>query len=171
MLLVRRARGKRVPTLKIGFLALAQAHQHLHWLPAALELAGRPGVQVDVLCPSRAGLRFIASFDPEKKLRLVWIPAHWRDGLFELPPRKLVQKAFRWLFRRYPILVTTETTSARLREDPNFHSALIRIRHGAGDTATRVDDRRLEQFDLSLVGGAKDKRRLVAAGLATEENC
>ena len=94
--------------IKIGFLALAQAHQHLHWLPSALELARRPGVRVDVLCPSRAGLDFIRTFDPEKRLRLIWIPAQWRDGLFDLPPRKRVQMLYRWLFRRYPVLITTE---------------------------------------------------------------
>ena len=157
--------------MKIGFLALAQAHQHLHWLPAALELARRPGVRVHVLCPSRAGLKFIRGFDPERRLRLIWTPAQVRDGLFDLPPRKRVQRFYRWLFRRYPVLVTTESTSVRLRDDPKFQSALIRIRHGVGDAATRVDDTRLDRFDLSLVGGEKDKRRLIAAGLATDENC
>lgn len=155
----------------IGFLALAQAHQHLHWLPVALELSRRPGVAVDVLCPSRAGIEFIRGFDPENRLRLVWIPAQWRDGLFDLPTRKRVHILYRWLFRRYPVLVTTESTSARLRNDRKFQSLLIRIRHGAGDTATRVDDTRLDRFDFSLVGGEKDKRRLMAAGLATEDNC
>ena len=157
--------------IKIGFLALAQAHQHLHWLPAALELARRPGVSVDVLCPSRAGLDFIRSFDVDKRLRLIWIPAQWQDGLFVVPARRRVHILYRWLFRRYPVLVTTESTSTRLRQDPRFRSALIRIRHGAGDAATRVDDSRLGQFDLSLVGGAKDKRRLIAAGLVTPDNC
>ena len=157
--------------MKIGFLALAQAHQHLHWIPAALELASRPGIEVHVLCPSRAGLKFIRSFDPERRLRLIWTPVAWHDGLFDLPPRKWVQFAYGWLFRRYPLLVTTETTSVRLRDNPKFRSKLIRIRHGAGDAATRVDDSRLGQFDLSLVGGEKDKRRLIAAGLATKENC
>ena len=157
--------------VKVGFLALAQAHQHLHWLPAALELARRPGVKVDVLCPSRAGLGFIRSFDPKRSLRLIWTPASWRDGLFELPPRKRVHKRYGWLFRRYPILVTTESTSVRLRRDPRFKSKLIRIRHGVGDAATRIDDQRIRHFDLSLVGGEKDKSRLIASGLATEENC
>jgi hypothetical protein len=157
--------------VKIGFLALAQAHQHLHWLPCALELARRPGVRVDVLCPSRAGIKFIRGFDPERLLRIIWTPADWRDGLFELPPRKRVQRLYGWLFRRYPVLVTTESTSVRLREDPKFRSKLIRIRHGVGDAATRVDDRRVAEFDLSLVGGEKDKQRLIAAGLATEDNC
>jgi hypothetical protein len=157
--------------IKIGFLALAQAHQHLHWLPCALELARRPGVRVDVLCPSLAGIRFIRGFDPERRLRIIWTPAAWRDSLFDLPPRKRVMRRYGWLFRRYKVLVTTESTSVRLREDPKFHSKLIRIRHGVGDAATRLDDRRVAEFDLSLVGGEKDKQRLIAAGLATEENC
>jgi hypothetical protein len=156
--------------VKIGFLALAQAHQHLHWLPAALELACR-SVKVDVLCPSWAGLKFIRSFDPEHQLNLIWTPARWRDGLFDVPPRRRVQRLYGWLFRRYPILVTTESTSISLRKDPKFKSKLIRIRHGAGDAATRLDDERVRGFDLSLVGGEKDKRRLIEAGLATDENC
>ncbi len=154
--------------MRIGFLALAQSHQHLHWIPAALELARRPGVAVDVLCPSRAGIRFIRSYDPERSLNVVWIPAGLSDGLFALPSRKLVQILYRRLYRRYPILVTTESTSTRLRDDPRFRGALVRIRHGVGDAATRIDDRRLERFELSLVGGEKDRRRLIAAGLGNE---
>lgn len=156
--------------MRIGFLALSQAHQHLHWIPAALELAGRPGVRVDVLCPSRAAIRFIRSYDPDRRLRMIWTPASFTDGLFVLPPRKRVQKYYGWLFRRYPVLVTTESTSVRLRDDPKLRSALVRIRHGVGDAATRLDDERVKQFDLSLVGGEKDKRRLTAAGLGREEN-
>lgn len=156
--------------MRIGFLALSQAHQHLHWIPVALELARQPGVRVDVLCPSRAGLRLIRRFDPDRRLRLIFLPAGFADGLFVLPPRKRVHRLYGWLFRRYPLLVTTESTSARLRDDPRFRSALVRIRHGAGDTATRLDDERVKRFDLSLVGGGKDKRRLIAAGLGNEEN-
>ena len=69
------------------------------------------------------------------------------------------------------MLVTAESTSVRLRDDPRFNSKLIRIRHGVGDAATRLDDERIRAFDLSLVGGEKDKKRLIASGLATEENC
>lgn len=154
--------------MRIGFLALAQAHQHLHWIPAALELARRPGIRVDVLCPSRSGIRLIRRFDPDGRLHILWTPASFADGLFVLPPRKRVQALWSWLYRRYPILVTTESTSARLRDDPRFRSALVRIRHGVGDTATRLDDERLKRFDLSLVGGEKDRRRLIAAGLGSE---
>lgn len=154
--------------MRIGFLALAQAHQHLHWIPAALELARRPGIQVDVLCPSLAGIRFIRRYDTERRLRILWTPASFTDGLFFLPPRRTVLFVYRWLIRRYPIIVVTESTSTRLHRDPRFHAALVRIRHGAGDLATRLDDERIRQFDLSLVGGMKDRRRLIAAGLGNE---
>ncbi len=151
--------------MRIGFLALSQAHQHLHWIPAALALARQPGLRVDVLCPSLAARRFIRRYDPERRLRILWLPASLRDGLFTLPPRKRVQVLYGWLFRRYPLLVTTESTSIRLRDDPRFRALLVRIRHGVGDAATRLDDERVKQFDLSLVGGEKDRRRMLAAGL------
>jgi len=35
--------------LRIAFLAMSQAHQFLHWRPAALRLACEPGVEVTVL--------------------------------------------------------------------------------------------------------------------------
>lgn len=156
--------------MRIGFLALSQAHQHLHWIPVALELARQPDLRVDVLCPSRAGIRFIRHYDPERRLRTIWTPAGLADGLFDLPPRKRVQQLYGWLFRRYRLLVTTESTSTRLREELGYRGAMVRIRHGVGDMATRVDDERIKSFDLSLVGGEKDKRRLIAAGLGTEAN-
>ena len=155
--------------IKIGFLALAQAHQYFHWLPAALELARRPGVWVDVICPSRAGIRFIRQFDLDRLLNMVWTPASLRDGLFDVPRGRVI-RAYRYVFRRYPVLVTTETTSTRIKDDSRFHGALVRIRHGAGDAATRTDDDRIRLFDLTLANGEKDKRRLIEAGQGTDEN-
>ena len=76
--------------IRIGFLALAQAHQHLHWIPAALALARTPGVEVDVLASSRANLTFVRGYDPDGLLRLRWMPSPSlrRDGKFS-PPKRL----------------------------------------------------------------------------------
>lgn len=156
--------------IDIAFLALAQAHQHLHWLPAALRLAREPGVRVYVLCPSWAGLKFIRGYDPQRTLRLRWMPASRTDGLFALPPRKRILKRYGWLIRRYPYVVTTESTSTALRRDPRFTSKMIRIRHGAGDRDS-VFDPRIDLFDLTLVAGAKDKQKLLDVGHATDANC
>ena len=51
---------------EIAFLAISQAHQFLHWLPAALRLAREPDVRVTVLVSSQAGLDFIRGYDPDR---------------------------------------------------------------------------------------------------------
>jgi hypothetical protein len=165
--------------IRIAFLALAQAHQHLHWIPAALRLAREPGVRVHVLCPSRAGLRFIRGYDAERRLRYHWL---WttprnkkgkllrqRDGLFTLPRRSDVLDKWGRLIGRFPFVVTTESTSIRLKDDPRFRSKMIRIRHGAGD-GERIFDPRICSFDLTLMPGEKDKRRLIEVGHVTDSN-
>ena len=77
-----------MPT-RLAFLAITQAHQFLHWLPAALRLAREPGLEVTVLGTSEGGLDFIRSHDPEGTLKLRKLPAPSlrRDGLFTPPPR------------------------------------------------------------------------------------
>ena len=98
----------------IAFLAVAQAHQHLHWLPAALRLAREPGVRVTVLSPSRAALNFIRGHDPDRILRLRWLPTPSlrRDGLFTPPKRRLTLLLHHRTIGRFGTIVTTETTSS-----------------------------------------------------------
>lgn len=157
----------------IAFLAIAQAHQHLHFLPAALRLAREPGVRVYVLSPSRAGLAFIRSYDPDRTLRLRWLPMRTnkrRDGLFTPPKRRKTLRMYRRYVGWFPTIVTTETSSGILKTFPEFRSRLIEIKHGAGDRAAGYIDEHLA-YDLILVAGEKDKRRMIEHGLATEESC
>lgn len=157
---------------RVAFLAIAQAHQFLHWLPAALRLSREPGVEVTVLGGSPAGLDFIRSFDPGGRLQLkqLMAPSLSRDGLFTPPSRGLALLLNQHIIRRYPTIVTSETTSSLLKSFPSFKSRLVQIKHGAGDGAAGYkSDYRL--FDLTLVAGEKDKRRLIERGFATEENC
>ncbi len=156
----------------IAFLALAHAHQHLHWLPAALRLAREPGVRVSVLAASPANLHFIGSHDPERRLKLRWLPTPRvrRDGLFTPPPRRLTLRLFHRLIGRFPTVVTTETTSGMLKRYRSFDSSLIEIKHGAGDReGGYADDHRL--FDLILVAGEKDRQRMIERGLVRPETC
>ena len=157
--------------MDIAFLALAQAHQHLHWLPAALRLAREPGVRVTVLASSRAGLDFIRGFDPEGRLTLRWLPtpALHRDGLFTPPKRRLTMLLHQRTIGRFPTIVTTETTSALLRRLPGFASRMIHLKHGAGDRAGGYNPKHAA-FDLTLVNGPKDKKRLIERGLGTDGN-
>ena len=157
---------------EIAFLAISQAHQFMHWLPAALRLAGEPGVRVTVLVSSNAGQDFIRSYDPDHKLQIKRLraPSVRRHGLFTPPPRVPVLLLNARSIGRYSTIVTTETTSSILRRLPGFKSSMIHLKHGAGDREGGYNPKHAE-FDLTLVNGPKDKQRLIERGLATESNC
>lgn len=155
------------PMTRIAFLAFAEAHQHLHWLPAALRLAAEPGVAVDVLGASRAGLKLVERFDPERRLTLIHLatPSHRADGLFSPPPRALAALLHQHRFLRYDAIATTETSSSVLKRLPWFTVPMIHLKHGAGDSAVGYNIKH-RHFDLTLVNGPKDKERLIAKRLA-----
>ena len=157
---------------RIAFLAISQAHQFLHWLPAALRLAERPEVEVTVLVSSRAGLDFIRSYDPERRLRIkrLWAPSLRRHGLFTPPKRRSVLLLNAWSIARYPTIVTSEVTSSLLNRIPGFRSQIIQVKHGAGDREGGYKAKHAS-FDLTLVSGPKDRQRMIERKLATEENC
>ena len=158
--------------LRIGFLAISQAHQFLHWLPAALRLAREPDVEVTVLATSTAGIDFIRSYDPGELLRIrkLWVPSFRPDGLFSPPKRRLTLLMHWRTIGHYPVLVTTETTSSLLYRLPGFKSRMIHLKHGAGDREGGYNPKH-KHFDLTLVNGPKDKERLIERGLADDENC
>ena len=155
----------------IAFIAISQAHQFLHWLPAALRLATEPNVRVTVLVSSEAGENFIRSFDPDGRLHIerLWTITLRRHGLFNPPLRGLALLLNAVRIKRHPILVTTETTSSFLRWLPGFRSKLIHLKHGAGDREGGYN-RKHANYDLTLVNGPKDKQRLIERGLGTEDN-
>lgn len=156
----------------IAFLALAEAQQLYHWLPAALRLARDFGVPVSVLSPSPKLLDLVAGYDPDHKLRLVRLrrPSLRPDSLFRFPSRLATLILNYPVIRRFPLLVTSETSSAWLYRMPGFTARMIHIKHGAGDREGGYNKRH-NAFDLTLVHGEKDRQRLIERGLATPENC
>lgn len=156
---------------EIAFLAISQAHQYLHWLPAALRLASRPDVRVTVLVSSRAGHDFIKSYDPEGRLSIeqLWAPSLRTHGLFTPPLRASTLLLNAKKISRYPTIVTTEVTSSLLRQLPGFNSTMIHLKHGAGDREGSYNPKHAG-FDLTLVNGPKDKQRLVERGLGRADN-
>ena len=155
----------------IAFLAVAQAHQHLHWLPVALRLARQPGVKVDVLSASRAALDFVRRYDRNGLLTLRFLPtpALHRDGLFTPPKRRMTLLLHHRTIGRYSTIVTTEATSTLLKSIPGFHSALVYLMHGAGDRDGGYNNPKLKRFDYILVNGIKDKQRMLDRDLGSEE--
>ncbi|HAF41953.1 MAG TPA: glycosyl transferase [Sphingobium sp.] len=156
--------------IDIAFLAIAEAQQLYHWLPAALELARRPDVRVSILSPSDMILALVTSYDPEGRLNIVRLtrPPSRPDSLFRQPSRLATLLLNLSTIARFPTLVTTEISSAWLRRIPGFHSRLILIKHGAGDREGGYKKRHAD-FDLTLVAGEKDRRRMIERGLCTAE--
>lgn len=156
---------------EIAFLAISQAHQFLHWLPAALRLAAEPNVRVTVLVSSAAGQDFIRAYDPEQRLhiRRLWAPSVRSHGLFTPPRRLPVLLLNARTIGQYSTIVTTETTSSLLRRLPWFRSKMVHLKHGAGDRDGGYNLKHAG-FDLTLVNGAKDKQRLIERGLGTDDN-
>ena len=156
---------------RIAFLAITQAHQFLHWLPSALRLAREPGVEVTVLGGSRAGLDFVRSYDPDHLLHLkqLVVPSLSPDGLFTPPKRRLTLLLNQHIIRRFPTIVTTETTSSILKQVPGFRSRLVLIKHGAGDREGSYNPKH-EFFDRILVNGDKHRLELLNRNLAPPEH-
>lgn len=158
--------------VRIAFLAIAEAQQLYHWLPAALALSRTPGVEVFVLSPSPLMRDLVASYDPEGRLRHVRLrrPGFMADSLFRQPSRLATLLLNARAIARFDTIVTTEISSAILRRLPGFNSRLILIKHGAGDRAGGYKARH-SAFDLTLVAGEKDRERMIARGLCTADNC
>ena len=157
--------------MDIAFLAIAEAQQLYHWLPAALELARRPGHQVSVLSPSDAILDLIASYDRHGTLipiRLRRPPFSPQDSLFRQPSRLATLLLNYRAIARFRYIVTTEISTAWLRRIPGFAARLILIKHGAGDREGGYRKRHAD-FDLTLVAGEKDRRRLIDRGLCAPD--
>ena len=155
----------------VAFLAISQAHQFLHWLPAALRLAADPNVRVTVLVSSEAGHELIRSYDREGRLDIKRLkaPSVRKHGLFTPPHRLSVLLLNAATIARHRTIVTTETTSSFLRRLPGFASQMIHLKHGAGDRDGGYNPKH-SGFDLTLVNGPKDKERLIERGLGTDNN-
>jgi hypothetical protein len=155
---------------KVAFVAISQAHQFLHWIPAALELGRRRGVRVEVLSGSEAALGFIKRYDDDRVLRLVHLPTPriWRDTLFSPPPRWLTLRLHWKRFQENDLVVTTESTSQYLKLRTPFDRPMIRMRHGAGDRAGGYR-RKMASFDGVIANGSKDRRRLIAKQIMPPE--
>lgn len=156
----------------IAFLAISQAHQYLHWLPAALRLAQEDDVEVTVLGSSCEGLDFIRSYDPQGTLRLrrLVTPPFSSAGLFTSPSRFLTLLLNQHILRNYPVIVTTETSSGLNKRFPGFRSRLVLLKHGAGDREGSYNHKHA-LFDLILTNGEKHRSELIARGLANENRC
>ncbi|WP_173570939.1 sensor domain-containing protein [Acetobacter conturbans] len=162
--------------MKVTFPFIAQAHQTLHSLPIALEMATRNrDVDVHLACMTEKHLdyvRSLASFYPAASVtyELLQMPAFLRRRIETSGPGPLEKIAALFLNRSYfsnfQSIVVPERTSLYLKRMGVRTPRFIWTRHGAGDRAVGfAKDTRL--FDFITLSGRKVEERLLRQGAIT----
>ena len=164
------------PAGRVCFPYIAQAHQVLHSLSAAVALArDRPDIQVDVAATDPDVLAYARRVVEQ----LGRAPIRWRllgpawlrllrmsDGV---PPKLPMLAANARALAAYDVIVAPERTTAILRR-MGVRARLVYTQHGAGDRAGPFEAR-LSQFDLVFAAGVKQRDRMIAEGLVRPDHC
>ena len=173
---LKTAEFSATPAARVCFLYIAQAHQVLHSLSAAVALAReRPDIQVDVAATDPDVLDYARSVTEE----LGGAPITWRLlgpgwlGALRMPdggpPKLPMLAANARALNVYNVIVAPERTTAILRR-MGVRARLVYTQHGAGDRAGPFEAR-LGLFDLVFAAGAKQRDRMIAEGLVAPERC
>ncbi|MET0375551.1 MAG: hypothetical protein ABW128_15015 [Rhizorhabdus sp.] len=160
------------PLPRVAFMFNAQAHQILHGITVAEQLALGWKANVDVLSASADHLtlaRRLTHPDSHCLLRfeLVGSSALRRTAAAigsVVPPKVLTLFEVRRRLNAYDAIALPERTSTIMRGLGVRRPRLIHLDHGAGDRAAGFDPR-IARFDFALVAGEKQRRRMLADGL------
>jgi hypothetical protein len=169
------------PAARVLFLYIAQAHQTLHSLSAAIELARRrPDIAVDVAATTPG----VLDYAWRTACRLPPAPIQWRllgpawlrslrlpvfgEG-DDTPPKLPMLAANARLLAGYDVIVAPERTTAALRR-LGVKAKLVYTQHGAGDRKGPFEPR-LKRFDLVFAAGPKQRDRMVGSGLVAPDHC
>jgi hypothetical protein len=164
---------------RVAFLFIGGSHHLLHTLPVAVALARRGTVEVAALVDTEATAGAIAALIHQlggAPISIQVLPAPgWLTWLGRVKRKWSMMKAVRLyanarLIGRFDAVVTPERTSTILKRLPGRKPLMIHIPHGAGDRAIGFEPR-IRLFDLVIVAGEKDRRRMIAAGVASPDTC
>ena len=164
-------------TRRICFLYIAQEHQTLHSVSAAVALARlRPDLAVDLVSTRPQTIAFLeevvqALGDAPVSLRMAgpdWLRALTPVG--GTPMKLPMLAASASLLSGYDIIVTPERTTAALRWFGVKTPQLVYTQHGAGDRGGPFEPR-LRKFDLVFAAGQKQRDRMVKSGLVPTDRC
>jgi len=161
-----------MPLPRIAFLFNAQAHQILHGITVAEQLALGWQVNVDILsaAPGHLALgRQLTATESHCLLRFDLIGSPWLRRTARalgsvVPPKLFTLFKARRRLNCYDAIALPERTSTIMRRFGVNLPRLIHLDHGAGDRAAGFDPR-IAKFDFALVAGTKQQRRLLADGL------
>ena len=162
---------------RVCFLYIAQEHQTLHSVSAAVALARlRPDIQVDLVSTRPETIAFLKDVlqtlgEAPLSLRLLgpaWLRSLTPAGGTPLKLPMLAANA--GLLSGYDIIVAPERTTAALRWLGVQKPQLVYTQHGAGDRGGPFEPR-LKTFDLVFAAGPKQRDRMVKSGLVPSARC
>jgi hypothetical protein len=165
------------PAGRVCFLYIAQEHQTLHSVSAAVALARlRPDLQVDLVATRQATVSFLEEIiaalgGAPVRLRLAgpgWLRSLAPAGGTPLKLPMLLANAP--MLSGYDVIVAPERTTAALRWFGVSHPRLVYTQHGAGDRGGPFEPR-LKKFDLVFAAGPKQRDRMAETGLVPPERC
>lgn len=159
--------------MNIGFLVNHYTpHQAYHSVPIAFALSTQyPQAQVTIIAGTSEIFDLcsqLAKYWPKHRCRIILanVPK-WFDALDKMTQnyvflrKEAVLHFNQNIFKDLDVLVVPEKHSLKLKRYSNLdHLKFVRIRHGAGDRTTGLDETNLA-FDLILASGQKMKDRLL----------
>jgi hypothetical protein len=161
----------------IGFSLLGGPHQFLHSLPVAASLSARNLANVVLYANNAADLHKAVNmmrnlgathFTAIEMTLPAWLS--W-PAMLNAKWQSLKLMRLLWWSRQFTAcdaLIVTERTSTALKKLSRSTPPLFHIPHGAGDRAKGFE-KRISHFDLVIVAGVKDRYRLIADGIISED--
>ncbi len=166
--------------LQVGFLLNHDAaHQVMHCIPIAFELAARnPGISVVIVCSTAAEAEVVAAIAtdyPQSSCRIQMVEPPALASVFDrltghalLVKRIGVLWRYRDLFRSLDALVVPDKPSLVLKRLLGTDCPLmINTFHGAGDRAGGYQG--VKGFDFHLLPGPKYERRMLSEGMVSPD--
>jgi hypothetical protein len=154
---------------KVCFLFIAQQHQVLHAISLAAELSRSSRHEIHVAAATGRHLDYIRAAMRRLGAGRVRYHRLWPEEVLPLGRRSIPPKAVALglnlpLLSQFDAIVTPERSSLMLKWMGLRDQIFIHTDHGAGDRAVGYEAR-IAQFDLVLLAGEKQKRRMAQEGL------
>ncbi|WP_375427563.1 CDP-glycerol glycerophosphotransferase family protein [uncultured Sphingomonas sp.] len=159
---------------RVGFFFNAQLHQVMHAAPTAIALSRDTRFAVHIVAATHEHLELArdlaagADAGPiDYALARGRMSAAARPGRASIPPKLLTLALAARGLARFDAIVVPERTSLLLKWMGLGRIPFIHTTHGAGDRAVGYE-RRIRRFDLVLLAGDKQRRRMLEAGVIRE---
>jgi hypothetical protein len=172
-----------VPVKAVNFSCIGGAHHFFHLAPVMVELARSGDALVTAFTAndddSSALQKILTDLSDSKTANQISIivmrlPQWWQMTMRWNPKwqNSKLAKLLYWArtLRSGDAIIAAERTSTILCRLPGKDTAMIHIPHGAGDRSKGFEPR-IKLFDYVIVGGKKDRNRMIAMQLVAPENC